>query len=84
MDSIDYQLPFGYQLSNLPKNQTINSKYGDYDLRFLQKDTKIEVIKSFVLNAGNWPLDQYKDFFKFVRSVYDIENYTYIVTKKQD
>jgi hypothetical protein len=84
LDTIDYLIPVGYQLSGLPKNQIINSAFGNYSIRFLQNNNKIEVVKSFLLNAGDYPLAQYKDFFKFVRAVYDIENSSYIVTKKQD
>jgi len=83
-DTIEYQLPTGYQLSSLPKNQTINSKYGKYYIGFLKNKDNIEVVKSFVLNAGEYPLTEYNDFYRFVKQVYDIENSTYIVTKKQD
>ena len=83
-DTILYQLPTGYQLSSLPKNQTINSKYGKYYIGFLKNKDNIEVVKSFVLNAGEYPLTEYNDFYRFVKQVYDIENSTYIVTKKQD
>jgi hypothetical protein len=82
-DSIIYQLPVGFQISILPKDQHINSTFGNYSIRFLQKNNTVEVIKSFVLNAGDYPLSIYKDFYKFIKFVYDIENYTYIVTKKQ-
>ena len=82
-DSIIYQLPVGYQLSVMPKDQQFSSPFGTYSIRFLQKNNTVEVIKSFVLNAGDYPLSIYKDFYKFIKSVYDIENYTYIVTKKQ-
>jgi ABC-type uncharacterized transport system permease subunit len=61
----------------------MNSPFGNYSIRFLQKNNTVEVIKSFVLNAGDYPLSIYKDFYKFIKFVYDIENYTYIVTKKQ-
>jgi hypothetical protein len=73
-----------YQLAVMPKDQRINSPFGNYSIRFVQKNNTVEVYKSLVLNAGEYPVSIYKDFFKFIRTVYDIENYTYIVTKKQD
>jgi hypothetical protein len=84
LDSITYQLPVGYRIADIPKDQLINSPFGNYSIRFLQKNNTVEVIKSFVLNAGDYPIAIYKDFYKFIKTVYDIENYTYIVTKKQD
>jgi hypothetical protein len=83
-DSIIYQIPVGCQLSLLPKDQCINSSFGNYSIRFQLKNNKVEVFKSFVLNAGDYPVSIYKDFYKFIKTVYDIENSTYIVTKKQD
>ncbi|MDD4969268.1 MAG: DUF3857 domain-containing protein [Paludibacter sp.] len=83
-DTIHYKMPDGYQLSSMPINQTLYSKYGKYDISFLKKDDNIHVIKSFVLNAGEYTLKEYADFYKFVKQVYDFENSSYIVTKKQD
>jgi hypothetical protein len=83
-DSIVYQLPLGCQTAVLPKNQLINSPFGNYSIRFQLKNNTVEVFKSFVLNAGVYPLPMYKDFYKFIKTVYDSENSTYIVTKKQD
>lgn len=84
LDTINYLIPLGYQLSCLPKNQTLNSTFGSYSIRFLHDNNKIEVVKNFILNDGDYPLAQYKDFFKFVKTVNDIENSSYIVTKRQD
>lgn len=84
IDTIDYQIPVEYQLLTLPKNQSFSTPYGSYKICFLKKNNYIEVLKSFTINAGEYPLSQYTDFFKFIKTVYDIENYTYIVTKKQE
>ena len=81
-DSIIYQIPVGYLVSGMPKDQTIQSVYGNYTIRFQQNTNSVVVFKSFILNAGNYSLSQYKDFYTFVKKVYDSENYTYIVTKK--
>jgi len=82
VDTISYSIPSGYNLYSLPENQTFTSKYGKYDIRFLKKNNTIEVLKSFSLNTGYYPLSEYNDFYRFVKKVYDIENSSYIVTKK--
>jgi hypothetical protein len=84
LDTIEYRMPVGYMVSTLPKEQNLNTVFGRYTLRFQQDNNRIKVIKNFVLNAGNYPLTQYREFFKFVRAVYDFENSSYIVTKKQN
>ena len=81
-DTIMYQLPDGYQLSNLPKNQTLHTKYGMYSIDIHQRNNQVEVVKHFLLYAGEYPLTEYSDFYKFVKAVYDIEKYSYIIIKK--
>jgi len=83
IDTLNYQIPARCVVVNLPKNQNVDTKYGTYNISFQQNKNSIEVIKSFVLNVGNYPLEQYKEFYNFVCKVFDLENNTYIVTKKQ-
>ena len=80
-DSIVYEIPAGYQVSGMPKDQTIHSLFGNYSIRFQQNKNTVVVFKNFILNAGEYSLSQYKDFFAYIKKVYDIENYSYIVTK---
>ena len=79
-DSIVYEIPDGYHVSGMPKEQTIQSLYGNYSIHCQQHMNSVVVFKSFILNAGAYPLSQYKDFYAFVKKAYDIENYSYIVT----
>lgn len=80
-DSIIYEIPAGYKVSGMPKDQTIHSVFGNYSISFHQNENSVTAFKSFILYAGDYSLSQYKDFYTFVKKVYDSENYTYIVTK---
>ena len=79
-DSIVYEIPVGYNVSGMPKEQTIHSVFGNYSIHCHQYQNSVVVFKSFILNAGEYPLSQYKDFYGFVKKAYDSENYSYIVT----
>jgi hypothetical protein len=83
LDTLKYQIPIDCVVASLPPEQHITSNYGTYDIQFKQNGNLVEVIKSFVLNAGNYPLEQYKDFYKFIYTVYENENSSYIVTNKK-
>jgi len=83
LDTLKYQIPIDYVVASLPPDQHITSYFGNYNIQFKQKDNLVEVIKSFVLNAGNYSLEQYKDFYKFISTVSDSENRSYIVTNKK-
>jgi len=81
-DSIIYEIPAGYQISGMPKDLLINSEFGNYTISYQQKKNLVVVFKSFILKAGDYTLSQYKDFYAFVKKIYDSENYSYIITKK--
>jgi len=83
VDTIEYPIPNGYIVSGIMKDLNINSPFGAYNIQFQQKGNTVQVIKSFLLLAGNYLPEQYPDFFNFIKKVSDIENNTYIITKKQ-
>ena len=83
-DTLVYDIPIGYSISSMPKNVSFNTIYGGYDAKFERKDHQVQVVKNFFINSGNYPLEQYKEFYEFVKKTIDIESNCYIVTKKQD
>jgi len=83
IDTLEYPIPNGYIVSGIMKDQSINTPFGAYNIQFHQIGNTIQVIKSFLLMAGDYLPEQYPDFFNFVKKVSDIENNTYIITKKQ-
>ncbi|HET7733353.1 MAG TPA: DUF3857 domain-containing protein [Paludibacter sp.] len=84
IDTLEYQLPLGYSLSNSFKNQTINSVFGTYAIEFQLHENTVKVVKSFLLNAGRYSLGQYADFYNFIKTVSDIDYNSYIVTRKKE
>ena len=83
LDTLNYRVPFDYAVSSLPQNQKITSRFGTYSVQSTQKGNSVEVIKRFILYAGNYPIEQYKEFFQFVSTVSESENNSYIVTNKK-
>jgi hypothetical protein len=84
IDSIEYPIPSGHQITNQLKNKMIANKFGEYKIEFFQKNQKLIVTKSFLLNAGYYGLDEYPNFYAFINSIDEIENNTYIATIKQE
>lgn len=68
---------FQYDLSQLPNIKNIHlqdpvnvsSEYGSYSLKYEIQGRVITVEESFVLNAGEYPLTQYKDFYNFIQKI---------------
>jgi hypothetical protein len=82
-DTLNYKIPEGYIIFNKPNPVSVTSEYGKYVMQFQQDASKIRVIKSFILNAGNYTLNQYPGFYDFIKKITDLENNTMIITVKQ-
>ena len=82
IDTLNYKIPEELTITGLPQNQTINSPFGEYNVRFQQNKNDVKIIKSFLLKSGNYSLIEYKLFYNFIKKVSDIEYSNYIITRK--
>lgn len=82
-DTLEYSWLNGYELSNLLKNQTIVSKFGEYKIGFEHEFNRIKVIKSFLLNSGFYSKEEYEEFYNFIKKVKQVESNFYIILNKQ-
>ncbi len=83
-DELIYEIPVDYKATDFLQNTTVSSKYGTYEINSTILDDKVVIRKSFLLQAGEYPLDEYPDFFRFISSVFNIENKTYITANKKN
>lgn len=56
-------------LSKVPENIEITSKYGIYTVRYEIKDKKLFIYKSILIYSGKYPIEQYNDFYKFITTI---------------
>lgn len=77
-DIINYVIP-DHKITKIPKNIEMESKYGKYSLRFSLEANNLIVNKSIILFAGEYPLSEYKDFFKFISLIRKNENTNYLL-----
>ena len=78
IDTIEYAIPDYYRINSVPKNATINSKYGEYQVDFMVKDQSVSAIKKVKINSGSYPLVEYQNFYNFILSMDESENSFYI------
>jgi hypothetical protein len=83
IDTLEYKLPEGYTYSNSLKMKEISGKFGNYKFDFSIKGNKIQIVKEFTLFAGNYPIQMYADFYKFVYFAFSNEKKSYIVLQKK-
>jgi len=78
VDSIEYAIPETYTVTDIPKNITITSDYGEYKADFLLSGHSLLAIKQLKLNVGTYPLDEYQKFYNFISHLSEAENSFYL------
>jgi hypothetical protein len=82
IDEYSISLPENYSIDNLPKDETITSKYGTYT-RVLKQDGKKLVFKrQFTLNSGTYPQEDYEDYRVFRKKINKLENIKIMLNKQ--
>lgn len=82
-DTLAYEIPEGYVISNRLTNLDFSGEFGSYSLRFEQSGKMVRIVKSVMISAGNYPLSSYKSFYDFIHKIRETENNTGIVAVKQ-
>ena len=78
-DTLIYNLPAGYELKTKSDTISIKTQFGNYNLTLNVVNRKIYVTKRFELFHGSYTLEQYPDFYAFIKSVKDIDRMKIII-----
>ncbi len=78
VDSLVYEIP-NTSIQKIPSNIQLITPYGHYILKFETKDNQLLVYKSMLINAGNYPLAEYKKFYEFIQQLRNMEIKNYYI-----
>jgi len=78
-DTLIYVLPTGYELKTNIEDVSIKNQFGNYTLISKVIDGKIKIAKRFELFSGSYSLEQYSDFYTFIKSINDIDRKKIII-----
>ncbi len=81
-DTLYYALPPHRNKPPLPDNILMESEFGEYGLAYHYHEGNLIVIKTFLLNQGNYPRSSYKAFYEFITKIISYENSAHIVLQK--
>lgn len=82
IDTLDFEIPEGYVLNNLPKEINESNDYGKYSLAYIKNDKTIRVCKKFILNEGKYSIEQYSEFFRFIDLARSSEKKSILILSK--
>ncbi|GAA4893670.1 hypothetical protein GCM10023311_17820 [Flaviramulus aquimarinus] len=69
-DEVEIKLPTDYKVEALPKNITIENKFGTYKTEVIVKDEHTLVYtREFIINDGEFPKEDYSSFRNFYKEV---------------
>ncbi|WP_396602132.1 DUF3857 domain-containing protein [Algibacter sp. R77976] len=83
VDEYEIELPSEYKVESLPKNATIENKFGSYNTEIRVKDENTLVYKrEFIINDGEFPKEDYSSFRSFYKEVTKLDNTKIALIKK--
>lgn len=83
-DEVEISLPPEYTVESLPKNIAIENKFGSYKASFAKNEAnKIVYKRTFTVNDGNYPKEDYNAFREFYKEVSKMDNAKAVLIKNQ-
>tara|TARA_R110002050_G_scaffold94765_3_gene197342 strand:- start:76795 stop:78711 length:1917 start_codon:yes stop_codon:yes gene_type:complete len=84
IDDVEIKLPLNYKVESMPKSMLIENKFGSYkaDVK-VKDDTTLIYRRTFVINDGEFPKEDYEAFRTFYKEVSKADNAKVALIKKQ-
>jgi hypothetical protein len=74
IDTLVYQIPAGYKMTQTFGGDKISSKYGSFIVSIQIKEEDIVVIKNTLIKPVNVPISEYEEFYGFIKQITELEN----------
>ncbi len=84
VDSVFITLPPGYSLEAIPKDLSLNTKFGTYSIGYRIKDNIIEMIRTDERSAATFPASDYNDLVAFYDAIYKADRNQLVFVKKDN
>lgn len=82
IDSLQFEIPEGYQVENMPKDEKLQSKFGAYSTKIEQHDNKVVYVRKFFSEKGIFPAADYKDYYDFRKKIRNEDKAKLVLVKK--
>lgn len=83
IDTVDIQIPDGYNIESMPKDVAINNKFGNYEIHFKVDNNKIFCTRLYKRSEGMFPPSDYPDLVKFYDDMYKADRSRIVFVKKE-
>jgi hypothetical protein len=83
IDTINIQIPGGYNIESMPKDVIINNQFGNYEIHFKINDDKIFCTRLYQRSEGRFPASDYAQMVKFYDDMYKADRSRIVFIKKE-
>jgi hypothetical protein len=83
IDTIQISVPPGYTPEAVPKDVSIQTQFGKFDLNYKVTDNSIEVIRTQVRDRQEFPPSDYPSLIKYFDAVYKADHSRIVFVKKE-
>jgi hypothetical protein len=84
VDSVEIELPKGYEPEAMPQPVSVNGKFGNYSCSVKLKDSKLYYYRTIEHNGGRYLAKEYGDLVKFYEAIYKADRSRVVLVKKEE
>jgi len=83
-DTINIQIPAGYIVESMPKDEYIKNKFGEYKTTYQFDGNAIHMIRFHEENANSFPASEYENLVRFYDIIYKADRAKIVFVKKEN
>jgi hypothetical protein len=82
-DTIEIELPKGYEAEAVPQDVAVSSQFGKYNCSVKLKDNKLYYYRNMEYPGGRFPAKDYNDLVKFHEAIYKADRNKVVLVKNE-
>jgi Domain of Unknown Function with PDB structure (DUF3857)/Transglutaminase-like superfamily len=82
VDSVEVELPIGYEPEAMPQAVSVSGKFGNYSCSVQLRDNKLFYYRMIEHYGGRFPAKEYDELVKFYEAIYKADRTRVVLVKK--
>lgn len=79
IDTIEFNLPVGYIIDDVPQDKIIESPFGKYSMSIQSSAISLKYVRSLLVNKGIYPNELYQDFLDFYNDILAADKSKFVI-----
>lgn len=84
IDSMQIEIPEGYIVESAPKNVSLMSPFGEYNLQFTYQNNTLLLIRRLTREMNTFPASDYLKLVEFMNTIYKADHSKIVMVKKEN